>query len=93
MSDGAKGGAPLRPYTLAEARYILSHVYCVLCVPESGEEGFSTRWFPGVGIRECARCADHCAADLRIWVASEKAAARWLVAENAAVAAYNATIA
>jgi hypothetical protein len=79
-----------RPYTLPEARYILSHVYCCLCVPEDGEDGFSSQWFPGIGLAECCRCVSHVVPDLRIWVASEKAAARWLAKETAAIEAYNA---
>jgi hypothetical protein len=93
VSSEAQRGAPLRRYTLAEARYILSGVYCVLCLPEDGEDGFaSVRWFPGCGTPECAKCGDGCVPDLRIWIASEKAAARWLARENAAIDAYNATI-
>ena len=74
------------PYTLAEARWILSHVYCSLCVPEDGEAGFSTRWFPGVGNAECCRCHGRDVPDLRLWVASESAARAWLEREATAYA-------
>lgn len=81
----------MRRYTLHEARWILSHVYCVHHVPEDGEAGFFTVWVRGMAESECVKCHDRpAAADLRIWVASEKAAAAWLEKENAAVDAYNA---
>lgn len=75
-----------RPYTLAEARWILSHTYCVFHVPEDGEAGFSRPWFPGLGNAECCRCNGALVEDLRVWIASEKAAAEWLAVENAASA-------
>lgn len=74
------------PYTLAEARWILSHVYCCLCCPEAGEAGFATRWFPGVGLAECCRCRCIDVRDLRLWVASESAARAWLEREATAYA-------
>lgn len=70
-------------YTLAQARYILSHVYCVLCVPEDSDAGYSRPWFPGLCLGECIKCVSHCGPDLRVWIASEAAAKAWLVAENA----------
>jgi hypothetical protein len=77
----------MRPYTLAEARWILSHVYCVHHVPEDGAAGFSVAWIPGMAEHECSQCGDRCGADLRIWIASEAAARAWLAVENAAVTA------
>ncbi len=90
MSETAGGPAPQRPWTLPEARYILSHVFCVLCVPEDGEDGFSRPWFAGVGLAECCRCPCILTADLRLWIASESAARRWLAVENAAIKKWNA---
>lgn len=79
----------LQRYTLAEARFILSHVYCVLCLP--GDDGWVYPWAPGAGEALCCRCDCRETADLRLYVATEARAAAWLVLENAAVDAHNAT--
>ena len=81
--SAAVGPIP-RLYTLAQARWILSRVLCVDCLPEDGPDGFATRWFPGIGNAECCRCPCTAMADLRLWIASEAAAERWRDAENAA---------
>ena len=78
----------MRRYTLAEARLILSHVYCVGCLPES--DGWVYPWSQGSGEALCSRCPCWVAADLRLYVASEREAGVWLAKENAAVDAYNA---
>lgn len=72
-----------RRYTLAEARFILSHVYCVDHVPE--HDGIVHRWFRGVAESECCRCSCTNPADLRIYIASPRRAQEWLDAENAAL--------
>ncbi len=90
MSETAGGPVLQRLWTLAEARYILSHVFCVLCVPEDSTAGFSRPWFAGVGLAECCRCPCTETADLRLWIASVSAAKEWLVTENAAIEAHNA---
>ena len=71
----------MRLYTLAEARFILSHVYCVLCLPE--DDGWTYQWAPGAGTPECCRC--HCTdtRDLRLYVATVRKAQKWLDRENA----------
>lgn len=78
----------MRRYTLAEARYVLSGVYCVSHLPES--DGWVYQW--GQGFKEplCQRCPCREPADLRLYVASEREAAEWLELENAAIDAYNA---
>lgn len=76
-------------YTLAQARWILSHVYCVHHVPADSDAGFARDWIPGMAEAECCRCGCTLGADLRIWIASEKAAAAWLEKENAAIDAAN----
>ncbi len=81
--SAASGPIP-RLYTLAQARWILSRVLCVDCLPEDGPDGFATRWFPGIGNAECSRCPCTIMADLRLWIASETAAERWRESENAA---------
>lgn len=78
----------MRRYTLAEARLILSHVYCVGHLPES--DGFVYSWSVGAGEALCSRCSCREAADLRLYVASEREASEWLAVENAAVDAFNA---
>ena len=78
----------MRRYTLAEARHILSGVCCVSHLPES--DGWVYRWGHGFGEPICRRCDCREVADLRLYVASEREAAEWLVKENAAVDAYNA---
>lgn len=80
-----------RLYTLAQARWILSRVLCVDCLPEDGLDGFATAWFPGIGNAECSRCPCTTMADLRLWLASESAAERWRDAENAALRAKGIT--
>ena len=65
----------MRP-TLAEARYILSHVYCVHCLPKS--DGWVYPWSVGAGEALCARCPCREPADLRLYVASEREAQEWL---------------
>lgn len=77
----------MRHYTLAEARYILSHVYCVSCLPE--DDGFVYAWAPGAGLAECCRCPCRVTLDLRLHVVSERAASVWLVRENAAIDMFN----
>ncbi len=79
----------MRRYTLAEARLILSHVYCVGHVPDS--DGWDYPWSVGAGEALCCRCSCREPADLRLYVASEREAAEWLAKENAFVDAYNAT--
>ena len=81
-----RGGAVVRLYTLAEARLILSHVYCVAHVPDDG--GAVYQWAPGAGEALCAKCSCREPADLRLYVASEEKAKTWLEKESAAVAAY-----
>lgn len=73
----------VRRYTLAEARYILSGVYCVHHLPDS--DGWVYRWSHGAGEPLCRRCRCRVVADLRLHVASEREAAAWLEAENAAI--------
>ena len=73
--------APQQRYTLAEARFILSHVYCVLCLPES--DGWVYRWVPGAGEALCSRCTCREPSDLRLYVASEREARAWLERESA----------
>jgi hypothetical protein len=75
-------------YTLRDARFILSHVYCVHHVPES--DGFTYAWAPGAGEPLCCRCTCRNTLDLRLYVASEREAKEWLEKENAAIDAYNA---
>ena len=75
----------MRPYTLAEARYILSHVYCVHHVPQ--DDGWVYPWSFGAGEALCSRCPCGTPADLRLHVVSEKTAADWLAVENLAIAA------
>lgn len=78
----------MRRYTLAEARYILSGVYCALHLPES--DGWVYRWGQGFGEPLCRCCSCREPVDLRLYVASEREAAAWLETENAAIDAYNA---
>ena len=78
----------MRRYTLAEARLILSHVYCVGCLPDS--DGWVYPWSIGAGECLCSRCPCRLPADLRLHVASEREAAEWLEKENAAIDAFNA---
>lgn len=77
-------------YTVADARYVLSLVYCVDCVPMDGDMGHSRPWAPGLGTAECCRC--HCTytPDLRLWIASEAAGRAWAERENAAIDAHRA---
>lgn len=49
-------------------------------------------WVCGAGVPECCKCACTCVPDLRLWIASVKAAAEWLVVENEVVDAYNASL-
>jgi hypothetical protein len=78
----------VRRYTLAEARLVLSHVYCVGHVPES--DGWVYRWSVGAGEALCCRCSCREPVDLRLYVASAREAAAWLEKENAFVDGYNA---
>ena len=73
----------MRPCTLAEARYILSHVYCVHHLPQ--DDGWIYRWAPGAGEPLCCRCDCREPADLRLYVATETKAAAWLQRESAAI--------
>ena len=73
----------MRPYTLEEARWILSHVYCVACLPD--DDGLVYRWTRGVAEAECCRCPCREPADLRLYIASERRARVWLERENASV--------
>jgi len=73
----------MRPYTLAESRLILSHVYCVHHLPDS--DGLVYRWSVGAGEPLCSRCACSDVADLRLYVASEREAAKWMARENATI--------
>ena len=73
----------MRPYTLSEARYILSHVYCVHHVPES--DGWVYQWSVGAGEALCCRCSCRERIDLRLYVASEREASAWLEVENASL--------
>lgn len=70
-----------RPWTLAEARYILSHVYCVHCLPE--DDGWIYPWSIGAGEALCCRCPCREPANLRLYVATERKAREWLEKENA----------
>lgn len=79
----------MRHYTLAEARFVLSHVFCVHCLPSG--DGFVYPWAPGAGEALCSRCPSRVTADLRLYVASEREASEWLVRENAAIDAFNAS--
>lgn len=72
-----------RRYALAEARYILSHVYCVSCLPD--DDGWIYEWRPGIAEAECCRCPCRTGADLRLYVASVRKATEWMVKENAAI--------
>jgi hypothetical protein len=76
----------VRLYTLAEARYILSHVYCVACLPDDG--GWVYPWAPGAGEALCSRCPCRITPDLRLYVATEEKARAWLAIENAAIASW-----
>lgn len=78
----------MRHYTLAEARFILSHVYCVGHLPES--DGWVYRWGPGFGEPICRCCPCRDVPDLRLYVASVREAQEWLEKENAFVDACNA---
>ncbi len=78
----------MRHYTMREARFILSHVFCVHHLPEG--DGFVYPWSAGAGESLCSRCSCHEPADLRLYVASEREAAEWLAVENAAIDAFNA---
>ena len=78
----------MRRYTLAEARFVLSHVYCVGHVPEG--EGWVYPWSVGAGESLCCRCSCRKPADLRLYVASVAEAIEWLERENAFVDAYRA---
>lgn len=78
----------MRRYTLAEARYILSHVYCVSCLPDS--DGWVYPWGYGFGEPICCRCPCRNVPDLRLYVASVREATEWLEKENTFVDAYNA---
>jgi hypothetical protein len=73
----------VRLYTLAEARYILSHVYCVACLPNDG--GWIYPWAPGAGEALCSRCTCRLIPDLRLYVATKEKAQAWLERENAAL--------
>lgn len=73
----------MKPYTLAQARLILSHVYCVHCLPEGG--GWVYPWAVGAGEALCSRCPCRVPEDLRLYVASNEEAAAWLAKENAAI--------
>ena len=75
----------MRHYTLAEARFILSHVYCVLCQPDS--DGWVYRWAPGAGEPVCSRCQCRDVCDLLLYVASEREAQEWLWREESALRA------
>ena len=66
-------------FSLAEARFILSHVYCVLCLPQS--DGWVYQWGRGFGEPRCCRCTCDQPADLRLYVASEREAREWLARE------------
>ena len=78
----------MRHYTLREARFILSHVFCVHHLPDS--DGAVYAWAPGAGEPLCVRCSCAAPADLRLYVASEREAAEWLAEENAAIDAHDA---
>lgn len=71
-------------YTLAQARFILSHVYCVGHLPTG--DGWVYPWSHGAGEALCARCSCREPEDLRLYVASVAEASAWLERENAAVA-------
>jgi hypothetical protein len=73
----------IRPYTLAEARFILTHVYCVLCLPE--DDGWIYQWAPVAGEALCSRCPCRNVADLRLYVPSVTRASAWLSQENATI--------
>lgn len=77
----AEEGLTVRPYTLNEALFILSHVYCVHCLPD--DDGWIYPWMPGAGAAECSRCPCTERQDLRLHVATERKALDWLEKENA----------
>jgi hypothetical protein len=81
--------ATAKLYTLAEARFILSHVYCVHHVPEG--DGWTYQWGQGFGEGICCRCDCRDPADLRLHVASEATAAAWLAKENAFIQLMNSS--
>ena len=68
--------------SLAEARLILSHVYCVGHLPDG--DGWTYQWAPGAGEGLCCRCSCREPADLRLYVASKREATEWLTKEQAA---------
>jgi hypothetical protein len=78
-----KGPQHLHQYTLAEARYILSHVYCVHCLPD--DDGWIYPWRPGAGPAECSRCPCTERQDLRLYVATEQKAKAWMDNENSSL--------
>ena len=71
----------LAHHTTAEARYILSHVYCVNHVPD--DDGGVYEWRPGAGNRECCRCRCTFIPDLRLHLVSVRAAEEWCAVFNA----------
>jgi len=60
----------MRPVTVAEARFILSHVFCVHCLELRDKGGWTYQWAPGFGEPVCSRCPCRTVADLRLYVAS-----------------------
>lgn len=82
----------MRRYTLAEARFILTHVFCVGCLPAEGS-GMLYRYDRMFGEARCTLCPCAEPADLRLYVPTNATAEAWLVTENACVDAFNAKVA
>jgi hypothetical protein len=76
-----QNGLAVRPFTLAEARYVLSHVFCVSCLPEGG---WTYPWALGAGEALCSRCPCRTIADLRLRVATVEEARSWVLKETEA---------
>ena len=76
----ARDGGMIRRYTLAEARFILSHVYCVHCLPD--DDGWVYPYASWNGEALCCRCPERFIPDLRLYIATERKAREWLEREN-----------
>ena len=72
--------------TLPEARYCLTHVFCVHCLPEGGLTYPYDRAF---GEALCCRCPCDEPRDLRLRIATLSEAQAWLDKTNAAIQAHN----
>lgn len=81
----------MRPVTVAEARFILSHVYCVHCVEKRDRGGWIYPWGHGFGEPRCVRCPCDVVADLRLYVASVAEAEEYAEADALAQSAASKT--